>query len=341
MKPKALVLQSHGSNRDLDVIEALTLAGAHTTGVPLNELRRNKTLFSDFQLLVIPGGFSYADALGAGKLLALDLASYFADEISAFVDSGKPLIGICNGFQALVKSGILPGDDVIARRRRSTGGDRSAVSSVLLDRTETKATKQSPNKQRITGNEETLAPGVICQTNHAGVASGYPSTALRSAHTSPGAFREDERPRNDMLATLTFNAQGHFECRWVTVKPVSQKCIWTHGLDELIECPIAHGEGNFQVSGHFPLSTFRSQDQIALTYVCPDGSPANGEYPANPNGSILDIAAICNPSGNVLGLMPHPENHIHPHQHPRWRRGMNGRSGLSLFKNGVKYASQL
>jgi phosphoribosylformylglycinamidine synthase I len=255
MKPKALVLQAHGSNRDFDVIEALTLAGADATGIPLNELRSKKMLLSDFQLLVIPGGFSYADALGAGKLLALDLTSYFVDEISAFVDSGKPVLGICNGFQALVKSGILPGD--------------------------------------------------------------YDG------------------------ATLTFNAQGHFECRWITLKPISERCIWTKGLDEPIECPIAHGEGNFQISEYFPLSMFDSQDQIALTYVCHDGSPANGEYPANPNGSILDIAGICNPQGNVLGLMPHPENHIYHHQHPQWTRRINHPSGLALFENGVKYASQL
>src|SRR6266545_4528871 len=110
MKPKALVLQAHGSNRDFDVMDALSLACADPSGMPLNELRTHKTLFRDFQLLVIPGGFSYADALGAGKLLALDLTCYFADEITAFVDSGKPVIGICNGFQALVKSGILPGE---------------------------------------------------------------------------------------------------------------------------------------------------------------------------------------------------------------------------------------
>ena len=255
MKPKALVFQAHGSNRDFDVIEALTLADADATGIPLNELRNNRTLLSEFQLLVIPGGFSYADALGAGKLLALDLKSYFAEEISAFIDSGKPVIGICNGFQALVKSGILPG--------------------------------------------------------------------------------------NNDGATLTFNARGHFECRWVTLQPVSQKCIWTIGLDECIECPIAHGEGNFQVSKDFPLSTFYSQDQIALTYICANGSLANGEYPANPNGSLLDIAGICNPQGNVLGLMPHPENHIHPHQHPQRTRGIRRRSGLSLFKNGVKYAKEM
>src|SRR4026207_2284618 len=109
MKPKALVLQAHGSNRDFDVIEALALAGADATGIPLNELRKDKTLLSKFQLLVLPGGFSYADALGAGKLLALDLSVYFADEARTFVDSGKPVRGICNGFQALAKAGLLPG----------------------------------------------------------------------------------------------------------------------------------------------------------------------------------------------------------------------------------------
>jgi len=259
MKPKALVLQAHGSNRDFDVMDALTLAGADPTGIPLNELRTaaRNTLFRNFDLLIIPGGFSYADALGAGKLLALDLASYFADEISAFVESGKPVIGICNGFQALVKSGILP--------------DRE----------------------------------------------------------------------NNNQATLTFNQQGHFECRWVDLKPVSQKCIWTKDLSDNITCPIAHGEGNFQTTELFSISSFIANDQIALTYIHADGSTANGEYPINPNGSMLDIAGICNLQGNVLGLMPHPENHIHMWQHPRHTRGEHGGSGLKLFENGVKYASQM
>jgi len=257
MKPKALILQAHGSNRDFDVMDALSLADAEAIGVPLNELRANKTRLSDFQLLVVPGGFSYADALGAGKLLALDLASYFTDEITTFVESGKPVIGICNGFQALVKSGILPGE------------------------------------------------------------------------------------KNESGTTLTFNAEGHFECRWVNLAPVSQTCIWTKDLEDNITCPIAHGEGNFQASKTFPLSSFVESDQIALTYTYPDGAPANGDYPMNPNGSILDIAGICNPKGNVLGLMPHPENHIHRWQNPRHTRGETNGSGLKLFENGVKYAKQI
>ena len=275
MKPKALILQAHGTNRDYDVAEALTLAGADPEGVPLNHLRAGKKRFSDYQMLILAGGFSYADALGAGKLLAIDLNAYFVDEIKQFVNAGKPVIGICNGFQALVKSGVLPfGDE-----------------------------------------------------------------------------KKEERENKDFSVTLTFNQQGHFECRWVTIKPVSQTCVWTKSLDDLIECPIAHGEGNFQTTELFPpfdtlrvrapLLSFIEQDQIALTYVHADGSPADIAYPSNPNGSVLDIAGICNPQGNVLGLMPHPENHIHSFQHPNWTRGTNNHSGLTLFQNGVKYASNL
>lgn len=289
MKPQALILQAHGTNRDLDVAEALSLAGAEPQCVPLNELRAGKKHFADFQMLVVAGGFSYADALGAGKLLALDLNSYFADEIAAFVAAGKPVIGICNGFQALVKSGILPGENVVARSGEA-------------------ATKQAPLKPSASSPEE--------------IAS----------------FAKERLTRNDMATTLTFNAQGHFECRWVDLAPISQTCIWTRDLTENITCPIAHGEGNFQAADDALITTLSALDQIALTYVHPDGSPARGEYPANPNGSVLDIAGICNPAGNVLGLMPHPENHIHPWQHPRHTRGETGQSGLGLFQNGVKYA---
>ena len=142
-------------------------------------------------------------------------------------------------------------------------------------------------------------------------------------------------------ATLTFNARGHFECRWVTLAPQSQTCVWTRGLAELIECPIAHGEGNFVLRDEAMLDTLRANQQIALTYVHPDGSSARGEYPFNPNGSVADIAGICNSRGNVLGLMPHPEDHVVAYQHPRWTRGESGRMGLKLFESGVRYAAQM
>ena len=231
MRPRALILLATGTNRDRDAARALELAGAVPEIVPLGQLRRAGFSWNAFQLLVIAGGFSYADALGAGKLLALDLLHYFAGQVQAFVAAGKPVIGICNGFQALVKSGILPG--------------------------------------------------------------------------SPA---DSEQP----YATLTFNRAGHFECRWVTLRPVSQACLWTRGLQEPIDCPVAHGEGNFVVSDPACARALVEAGQVALVYARPDGTPAGGAYPHNPNGSILDIAGICNPAGNVLGLMPHPEDHIFP-----------------------------
>jgi len=257
LKPRVLVLHATGTNRDQDAALAFSLAGAETEIIPLNTLKQEKIQWSDFQILALPGGFSYADALGAGKLLALDLSTYFMDQVQAFVASGRPVIGICNGFQALVKSGILPG----------------------------------------------------------------------LAGTEP-------------QATLTFNLQGRFECRWVNLRPVSQKCIWTSGSDELLYCPVAHGEGNFKPASQEVISALQQNDQVALIYSRLDGSPAGGVYPDNPNGSILDIAGICNPAGNVLGLMPHPENHIFPYQHPRRTRGENAGCGLPLFERGVQYAAQ-
>jgi len=116
MKPRAMVLLAHGTNRDKDVAEALTLCDADPEIVPLNSLHEGKKRWSDYQMLVLPGGFSYADALGAGKLLGIDMQSYFTDEIQKFVMAGKPVIGICNGFQALVKAGILPRDKRAVRK---------------------------------------------------------------------------------------------------------------------------------------------------------------------------------------------------------------------------------
>lgn len=262
MNPKALILHATGTNRDHEAATALELAGALPEIVPLTELRGGSRRWSDYQLLVLPGGFANADALGAGKLLALDLNLYFADAVNEFVAAGKPVVGICNGFQALVRAGLLPSFD---------------------------------------------------------------GTTKRDAGR----------------ATLTFNANGRFECRWVTLQAASKNCVWTKGLTETIYCPIAHGEGNFQLADANDLQVLRAHDQIALRYVCADDVAAKGAYPFNPNGSLDDIAGVCNPQGNVLGLMPHPEDHIFNYQHPRHTRGERGQSGLQLFINGVRHAAQL
>lgn len=262
-KPRILILHVSGTNRDRDAALACELAGGDPEVVHVNQLRAGERCWADYDMLVLPGGFSYGDALGAGRLTALDLNVYFADEVRAFVESGKPAIGICNGFQALVKAGILPG-------------------------------------------------------------------AAQSA-------------------TLTRNARGHFECRWVTLLPnPDSPCIFTRGLTEPIYCPVAHGEGNFIPRDEAELAAMQANGQIVLTYgeirdwrlASGDASISNLQsqisYPLNPNGSVANIAGVCNQRGNVLGLMPHPENHIYSWQHPRWTRGEAGGSGLALFTNAVR-----
>ncbi len=258
-RPKVLILHADGTNRDHEAAQAFAICGALPEIVHINQLRAREKRWSDYQILALPGGFTYADALGSGKVWALELNTYFEEETNTFVESGKPVIGICNGFQALVKSGILP----------------------------------------------------------------------------------HQQSRTNATATLTFNGAGHFECRWVTLKSHSQTCVWTRNLDDLIECPVAHGEGRFMLQHDDDLATLAAQDQIALVYTRADGSAANGAYPINPNGSIADIAGVCNARGNVLGLMPHPEDHTVAYQHPRWTRGASGRLGLRLFENGVKYAQAM
>jgi phosphoribosylformylglycinamidine synthase len=297
MKPQALILHANGINRDIETAAALVEAGAEADTVHLNQLREGGVKWKDYQILVIPGGFSYADALGGGKLMALEMNVYFADEVREFVESGKPVIGICNGFQALVKSGILPGPVSPKPAKKSAKG-----------KTKTKAKTKRKAKPKAKAK----------------------SAAAKKIKTAP-----------PIGATLTFNESGRFECRWVHLNPVSQKCIWTQELEELVYCPVAHGEGRFILKNPRDLKTLRDRDMVALTYVLPDGSPAKGEYPLNPNGSLADIAGVCNEKGNVLGLMPHPEDHIYQWQHPRFGRGEAGQLGLALYENGVYYAEEM
>ncbi len=256
MKPSILILHASGINRDGEAARACELAGGAPEIVHINQLRRGERRFGDYQCLLLPGGFSYGDALGAGARLALDLQVYFQEELQGFVESGRPVLGICNGFQTLVKAGILPGQ----------------------------------------------------------TASG-----------------EQPTPRK---VTLTENAQGLFECRWVHLAVNrTAKAGFLAELDELIFCPVAHGEGNFQVADQATLATLEDDQLIALRYVDDQGNAAAGRYPLNPNGSVADIAAICNRQGNVLGLMPHPEDHIVPIQNPL---GTTGQLGLRLFTAMIK-----
>ncbi len=241
MRPRALVPTARGTNRDGELAEALSLAGADAEVVPLTVLAERSEPWADrYQLLAVPGGFSHGDALGAGRLLASDLRHRFGDGVRALLDRGRPVIGICNGFQALTLAGLLPG---------------------------------------------ALAP----------------------------------------------NAGGRFECRWVTLVP-SPGSVWTDGLDEPVRCPVAHGEGRY-------LPPVVGRPRVVLRYGDAKGAGAGGAYPDNPNGSVDDVAGVVDGTGLVLGLMPHPEDHVHPWQEPTGGR-ITGGSGLALFANGVRAAAR-
>ncbi|GIK58427.1 MAG: hypothetical protein BroJett015_40900 [Chloroflexota bacterium] len=276
--PKVLILHANGSNRDHDAALACRLAGGEPEIVHMNQLLARERRLADYHMLVIPGGFSYGDDLGAGVLWALDLRYELGEALEKFVADGRPVLGICNGFQTLVKAGLLPG--------------------VLMQRAQS-----------------------------------------------------DTRGKEEREVTLTFNRSGKFECRWVYLQPnPASPSLFTQGLEEPIYCPVAHGEGRLAAQDEATAMMLQAQNLVPLTYtVIRNSYSVNDEpitnyglrvtnYPANPNGSILDIAALCNPAGNVLGLMPHPENHIFPWQHPRAHRGEGGMLGLRLFENGIKRA---
>jgi phosphoribosylformylglycinamidine synthase len=125
---------------------------------------------------------------------------------------------------------------------------------------------------------------------------------------------------------LGHNASGHFQCQWVQLDAPPSRCIWTVGVDA-VDCPIAHGEGRYT---HPDTAALHAAGQVALRYA--------GH---NPNGSVDDIAGVCDPTGVVLGLMPHPENHVIPRQFPQRSRGSRGHLGLALFEQGVRYAKEM
>ena len=279
---RALILRAPGINRDEDAAAAVELAGGCAERVHVNRVVAGGARLSDYGLLIIPGGFSYGDHLGAGKLLAADLVHRLGEQLAAFGADGRPVIGICNGFQVLVKAGILPGTQNAERRTQD---------------------------ERARTSEDSSAFSV---------------------------------QRSAFLATLTDNQAGRFECHWVRLAadPAS-RCAFTGGIERPIEVPVAHGEGRFVARDAAALDELRQRGQVALRYVAPEGGPAG--YPDNPNGSDDAIAGVCNPAGNVLGLMPHPEDAIFPQQHPRWTREpwRTEGDGLAIFRNALRYAASI
>ena len=258
-KPPMYVLHAPGTNRDQEAAWAGEEAGFNASIEHVADLIDGRAKLENAAALVVPGGFSYGDALGAGVRLALDLRLELAEVLKSFVASGGLVLGICNGFQTLVKAGLLPGVD-----------------------------------------------------------------PARESASAPSVGLTERR------VTLTRNENGRFECRWVHLEVnTGARAGWLSGIDDLIHCPVAHGEGRFMVDDPSVATGLETAGLVAFRYVDADGRPLEGRYPLNPNGSVADIAGICDHTGQVVGLMPHPEDHIRHLQRPF---GPPGQSGLALFE---------
>jgi phosphoribosylformylglycinamidine synthase len=233
----------------------------------LNRLIERPALLDDFQILCIPGGFSYGDDIGAGVVFSSQLRGHLGDAVQRFLNADKLVLGICNGFQTLLKAGVLP-------------------------------------------------------------------------HGAAGWGKLDPASSE---ATLTWNHNGRYTARWVHLQVSGSRNVFLKGIDQL-DLPIAHAEGRLVPRNGAVIERWRQNGQVALQYAAwkdesGNSHPVNNRWDSNPNGAADDIAALSDPTGRVLGLMPHPERFIFATQHPHWtrlKREGNG-DGLRLFQNGVDY----
>ncbi|MCX8014426.1 MAG: phosphoribosylformylglycinamidine synthase subunit PurQ [candidate division WOR-3 bacterium] len=258
MTVKVGVLFTAGTNCDEETIQAFELAGAKAERILLSIFKKRKHLINNYHILCIPGGFTYGDYISAGKILANELKFILQEYLMKFINDGKLILGICNGFQVLVKAGILPG--------------------------------------------------------------------------IPKYFTKQ-------TVTLDVNDSNRFECRWIYLKANNQSpCIFTKEIEDVFMLPVAHAEGKFVVDSKKTLNTIKENNLITLTYVDEKGKKAG--YPYNPNGSIENIAGICDITGRIFGLMPHPERFVSIYQHPAWHREKINPIGLKIFNNAIKYAQE-
>ena len=274
MKPKVCILRSDGTNCDEELFYAFGKFGAAPEYVQVNQLRSRDKRLRDYRILALPGGFSYGDDIASGKVLAVELISFLKDELSEFIAKKGLILGVCNGFQTLVRTGLLPFNNL-----------------------------------------------------------------------------------GKMDATLAPNESGHFECRWVKIKIESSKCLFLRPADftsevksgrqrentsevlsGVLDIAVNHGEGKFFAKRE-TMQKIENQDLVVFRYVDNTGKPAQN-YPQNPNGSQDAIAGICDPTGRILGLMPHPEKFVDITQHPNWRRLPKNAEphGSVIFENMIRFA---
>ncbi len=295
-QPNVLILRAPGTNCDVETAFAFAAAGAEAQRVHINRVLEEPGLFERFQILCIPGGFSYGDDVAAGRILANQIEFHLGEQMARFKDAGKLILGICNGFQVLLRSRVL------------LEGKRGQVPF--------------------------------------------------AGHGPKGASHKRYLTPFSSPATLTWNNSGRFEDRWVRLGRASEKCVFLKDIDEMY-LPVAHAEGKFVARDEQTLKRLDAAGQLVLRYLpaekgsgtfCrprPEGCFAQKvpdpfsaiPFPDNPNGSQANVAGVCDASGRVLGLMPHPERHITRTQHPRWTRPETTQTGdgLKVFENAVGY----
>lgn len=265
--PKVLIPSGYGLNCEEETAFGYGILGANVDTIHINDIVSNPKMIEDYHIIALVGGFADGDHIASGKIHANRLRYLLGDQLHKFIEDGKLIIGICNGFQSMVKAGLLP----------------------ALDNDYEKET-----------------------------------------------------------VTLTYNDSGRFEDRWVhlRVNPKSN-CVWTKGIDKLY-LPVRHGEGKIRMANEEILKKLEASNQIALFYMNPEtGKTAKeSEYPYNPNGSVMGIAGISDPTGRIFGMMPHWEAFLSPYNHPSWTR-LRGEGtlpneglGIQIARNGIRYVKE-
>ena len=260
MTAQALILAGYGLNCEEETLHAFNTNGIEGNIIHINDLTKNPETLNHYQILAIPGGFSYGDDTGSGNAYAQKIRLSLMDHLQAFLERDTLMIGICNGCQILVNLGLVPGEREVA---------------------------------------------------------------------------------------VTYNENNRYQCRWVNIASNSNNTSpWLQGIDQMY-IPVAHGEGRFMMSDD-TLAKLQANNQVAFTYVKEDGSPANGEFPHNPNGTIADIAAITSADGKILAIMPHPERGMFTWQRNDYdylkdQAQRNGTplpetaDGMQIFANAAEY----
>jgi phosphoribosylformylglycinamidine synthase len=264
-KPKALIITGYGLNCEAESRFAWEQAGADTDLVHLRDLLEKPARLHEAQVLMFIGGFSFGDHMGSGHVFAARLRHHLCEDLQTFIDAGKLVLGVCNGFQIMAKLGLLPGLD----------GEFFSTRVALI--------------------------------------------------------------QNDV---------GAFQNRWVHVRyEENSPSVFTKGLG-VMPLPIRHGEGKLFTPDKELLARIEDEHCVACRYVDPaTGEPAMA-FPLNPNGSLNAIAGLNDPSGRILGMMPHPEAFLFPQNHPQWdAQKVDGKlpeygDGLKLFRNAVGYLAR-